>query len=264
MNFNVIKSYTDLIKNKKILIQENQNKTGIYRWINNITLDTYIGSSKNLSRRFNEYLSLEYLNKNIKKNNSIIYRAILKYTFSNFTLEILEYINIDNLLEREQFYLNNLKPTYNICKTAGSSLGRMLSKDLRLKLKYAYLKRLYLKSIKDQSFSEFVLKRLEYLIEKSFSNINKWEKNIKKITKDKNYKVSYEIRMKISTSIKTSIPIEIFDSKTKISYYCSSIRRAAFILGTSHSAIRYTLKTKHKIYNNRYLIINFKGEFLYW
>jgi len=50
-------------------------------------------------------------------------RALLKYGFSNFSLEILEYCSRYNLLEREQYYLDNLKPDYNIVEKAGSTLG---------------------------------------------------------------------------------------------------------------------------------------------
>jgi hypothetical protein len=50
-------------------------------------------------------------------------RALLKYGFSNFSLEILEFCEIEELLKREQYYLDNLKPQYNIVETAGSTLG---------------------------------------------------------------------------------------------------------------------------------------------
>jgi len=55
----------------------------------------------------------------------------LKYQYSQFELHILEFIPIEGLsnpeakkkiLAREQFYLDTLNPTYNICKVAGSSL----------------------------------------------------------------------------------------------------------------------------------------------
>jgi NUMOD1 domain len=59
----------------------------------------------------------------LAKSNRPIDRAILKYGFSKFRLEILEYCTTENVLEREQYYLNNLKPHYNIVKTAGSTLG---------------------------------------------------------------------------------------------------------------------------------------------
>jgi len=52
-----------------------------------------------------------------------ISRALLKYGYSNFKLEILEYCEPSNCLEREQFYFDLLQPEYNILITAGSSLG---------------------------------------------------------------------------------------------------------------------------------------------
>jgi NUMOD1 domain len=35
-------------------------------------------------------------------------------------LEILEYCDINNLLKREQYYLDNLKPEYNVLKIANN------------------------------------------------------------------------------------------------------------------------------------------------
>jgi group I intron endonuclease len=49
--------------------------------------------------------------------------ALLKYGYSNFSLEILEYCEPSTVISREQYYLARLKPQYNILPTAGSSLG---------------------------------------------------------------------------------------------------------------------------------------------
>jgi group I intron endonuclease len=59
-----------------------------------------------------------YLNSlKIKVRGSIIiYRALLKYGYSNFSLEILEYCGSNVLKKREQYYINILKPEYNILK----------------------------------------------------------------------------------------------------------------------------------------------------
>lgn len=54
---------------------------------------------------------------------SIIYSAILKYDYINFSLDILEYCEINVLIEREQYYLYLLKPDYNLLKVANSRLG---------------------------------------------------------------------------------------------------------------------------------------------
>jgi hypothetical protein len=66
---------------------------------------------------------MSYLEREILKNQSLIYRALLKNGYSNFRLEILEYCDPKLVLEREQYYLNTLNLEYNILKTAGSLKG---------------------------------------------------------------------------------------------------------------------------------------------
>lgn len=57
------------------------------------------------------------------KNNMSIYKALLKYGHSNFSLEILEYCDINSVTEREQYFIDLLVPKYNILKIAGSPSG---------------------------------------------------------------------------------------------------------------------------------------------
>lgn len=52
----------------------------------------------------------------------IICRALLKYGYSEFKLEILEFCDADVLISREQYYIDELKPEFNILKIAGSIL----------------------------------------------------------------------------------------------------------------------------------------------
>lgn len=101
------------------ILNENRKKVAIYRWVNKISGDYYIGSSTNLSVRMYTYFSL----RSLAISNRPIDRAILKHKFSNFRLEILEYCKLTNVLEREQFYLDISKPLYNIATIAGSTLG---------------------------------------------------------------------------------------------------------------------------------------------
>jgi group I intron endonuclease len=53
----------------------------------------------------------------------VINKALNKYKHSDFRLEILEYCDTSAVLSREQYYINLLKPKYNILLIAGSSLG---------------------------------------------------------------------------------------------------------------------------------------------
>jgi group I intron endonuclease len=67
------------------------------------------------------------------KRKSAIYSAILKYGYSNFSLDILEYCTLNLLIKKEQYYIDNLNPEYNICKVAGSRLGIKWTEETRLK-----------------------------------------------------------------------------------------------------------------------------------
>ena len=58
-----------------------------------------------------------------KRGASLICKALLKYGYGGFRLEILEYCPISIVLDREQFYIDKLNPEYNILKIAGSNLG---------------------------------------------------------------------------------------------------------------------------------------------
>jgi group I intron endonuclease len=62
-----------------------------------------------------------------------IYRALLKYGYSNFKFEILEYCTPEDTIKREQYYLNLLEPEYNILKVAGSLMGSDIQKRPKLK-----------------------------------------------------------------------------------------------------------------------------------
>jgi len=108
--------YIDIESNKKTILAENKGKPGIYMITNKLTKDFYIGQSKNLYNRFLNYFNPAYLK---RSPNSRIGRAILKYGYSKFSLTILEYCDKADLTTREQYYLDNLNPIYNILKTAG-------------------------------------------------------------------------------------------------------------------------------------------------
>ena len=111
--------YINADTDKFNLFADNRGKVGVYRWINKISGNTYVGSSINISVRMYTYFSL----RSLAKSNRPIDRALLKHGFSNFSLEILEYCNEDNVLKREQYFIDLMKPEYNIVQTAGSTLG---------------------------------------------------------------------------------------------------------------------------------------------
>lgn len=96
-------------------------ESGVYKITNLINGKFYIGSSKNLNRRKAEHT---YRRKNLKYINSILKNAVLKYGYANFLFEIVEIVeNVDFLCTREQYWIDTLKPEYNMRKIAKSNLG---------------------------------------------------------------------------------------------------------------------------------------------
>ena len=99
---------------------------GIYKIINTVNNHLYVGSSKNLKHRKGQHFST--LKHNKHRNYHLQY-AYNKYGGENFIFEIIEIIEVevsilqDTLLKREQYWIDNLHPEYNIVQTAGSCSG---------------------------------------------------------------------------------------------------------------------------------------------
>jgi group I intron endonuclease len=110
---------------------------GIYRIRNSITNDIYIGSSINIKDRFSCHKS--FLNKN-KHHSIILQRAWKKYGPDNFYFETIEECLKENLIIREQYYLDQIKPKYNISPCARNCLGikHSLESNLKKSLNHAF------------------------------------------------------------------------------------------------------------------------------
>jgi group I intron endonuclease len=137
------------------------NKAGVYLMTNLINGNKYVGSSAIILRRLKEYLNPLYLERNLEKGNSKLLRALLKYGYSNFEFKVLEMVEPPLqttspylqgcgvkapraelrmlLLAREQYFLDKIKPEYNINLKAGSNLGRSYSEEVRKKMSLAKL-----------------------------------------------------------------------------------------------------------------------------
>lgn len=70
----------------------------------------------------------------LSTRKSIIYSAILKHGYFSFSLDILEYCEIDMLIKRGQYYLDLLIPKNNILKIINSRLGSKQSKETKIKI----------------------------------------------------------------------------------------------------------------------------------
>lgn len=116
--------------------------SGIYQITCTVTGKFYIGSAVNLyHRRVCHFNDLQHG----KHRNSKLQRAWNKYGPDAFTFEVLELVLTPFLLEREQCWLDKLKPFkdkgFNIHPTAGSRIGAEVSPATRAKLRDANLGR---------------------------------------------------------------------------------------------------------------------------
>ena len=95
--------------------------SGIYRITNTITGDFYIGSSKDVKRRWREHKRQSRLKQH---PNNPLYQDMRKYGVDKFELEILEEVEIEKLKEMEQQFIETLKPTYNDRNANGLDIER--------------------------------------------------------------------------------------------------------------------------------------------
>ena len=93
----------------------------VYKITNTITGDFYIGSSKNVKNRWMSHKKPSTWN---KCPNNQLYLDMKKYGVDKFELQILEEAEIEQLKEKEQWFIELLKPTYNNNNAKGWDIER--------------------------------------------------------------------------------------------------------------------------------------------
>lgn len=192
----------------------------------------------------------------------LINRALIRYGYPNFRLEILEYCKPEDLVARENYHISFLNPEYNIVKkshTMPSRLGHTHAKSTLEKMSNSNPNRITI-SVTDiltnsektyrsmsQAAKDLNIARTQirsYLLKKQVKPIHK--RYI--ITK---LEISYEKTVKVVESWRRGIPIEVLDLDTKTKTVYSSMRSAAFAIGIEHSTIRKYLGLGEP-YKNKY------------
>ena len=97
------------------------NIIGVYKITNTITGDFYIGSSKDVKRRWASHKCTSTWNK--CKNNPL-YLDMKKYGVDKFEFEVFAEVEVGNLKEMEQQFIETLKPTYNNRNSKGWDVER--------------------------------------------------------------------------------------------------------------------------------------------
>lgn len=128
---------------KKDLVKITKNNTpidllletvsGVYKIKNLINGKYYIGSSINVLNRLTTHFRELRANNHV---NSKLQRSYNKYGEGNFIIEIIEICTVNDLLMREQFYLDSLKPELNLMSRATGGIDSH-TEESKLKMSIA-------------------------------------------------------------------------------------------------------------------------------
>ena len=118
-------------------MKKTTNKAGIYAIKNKVDSRIYIGSAVSLAHR--KGVHFHQLKKGIHAN-SHLQNFYNKYGIENLYFEVLEFCEVEKLIEREQFYFELFELKFNILKYAGSSMGRICPEDVKKKISNSLLK----------------------------------------------------------------------------------------------------------------------------
>lgn len=169
----------------------------------------------------------------------LISKALIKYGYCNFTLEILEYCDRSYATLREQYYLDLCKPEYNILKVADSSLGYIHTEETLVKLSNSRL-----------NWTEEQKVKLINHLKTHNSSVDQIEKSRQRL---------------IEYNKSKGVSIEILDTKTDEVLSYSSIRQAGEALGCVHGTILLAERKQKegisKLIKKRYLIKTIRREY---
>jgi group I intron endonuclease len=107
----------------------------IYAIVNTITGNQYIGSSKNSYVRKKSHFNLL---RRGAHHSFILQRAFDKYSEDKFKFIVLEKVDSNtDLIEREQWWLDNANCAYNLTKQALPGKERIITEETRAKMRAA-------------------------------------------------------------------------------------------------------------------------------
>ncbi len=226
-------------------------KSGIYKLTNLINGKFYIGKSLDVeSRKYSHYYTL----RRNKHGNAYLQRAWNKYGEENFVFSIIELVGNNQLNIKELYYIDTLKPEYNIMKTLDKRL-RMAqsSKDKLSKYqtnkhnsKPVFAKNILTQVITKYTCSSDVAKKLQ-LDAPSIRKVLKGKR-----TNVDNYTFSYDNTFptnSLSKKIKKSVLV--YDKSNNLLYTYKSQLKCSKDLKISYGFLHRLLKSG-KLYKDIY------------
>ena len=94
---------------------------GVYKITNTVTGKFYIGSSKDVKRRWAQHKSPSRWNEH---PNNPMYLDMKKYGVDKFEFQVIDEVEPEQLKEKEQQFIETLKPTYNDRNANGYNIER--------------------------------------------------------------------------------------------------------------------------------------------
>ncbi len=107
--------------------------SGIYKITNAITGDFYIGSSKDVKRRWRDHKKISLWD---RCPNCPMYQDMKKYGVDKFDFQVIAEAEIDKLKETEQQFIEKLQPTYNDRNANGLDIERQKETNKESKREY--------------------------------------------------------------------------------------------------------------------------------
>ena len=247
-----ILSYTNADTQKESILDDNKSKAGVYCWTNIKSGKKYVGSSVDLYRRFMHYYNIKYIIRASK--SSLICKALIKYGYSSFHLEILEYCDSSIIIEKEQYYIDILKPEYNILKVAGSLFGYKHTIESLQKMS----------EIASNRSEETLVKLREAALGKTYKHTEETKAKLRKIMLGKKHSEETKEKLKIIQSNRTKHPvkgtnIKVEDTLTGEIHFYDSLRNAGKALDSNHISIKYNLDNG-KLFRERYIITTIESS----
>jgi group I intron endonuclease len=205
--------YDNFKEDRVHILKEQKDKSGVYCLINKINGHSYVGSSINLASRMKNYLNNTFL-KSRQNANMPIVKALLKYGQSNFTLLILEHVELKFLIDRETYFITSVIPYYNVLKQGYSSLGYKHTKETK------------------ELLSQLAKNRVHSDITKGLI--------VKALTGENNpfYNKSHSMESKIRMiEAKSAYPVYVYNSFKELLVIFPSVSTLANLIKSNHSTI---------------------------
>lgn len=244
--------YTNADTQKEAILKHNKGKAGIYCWINIQSGNKYIGSSIDLKKRIMNYYNIKYLTRTSKSSN--ISKALIKWGYSAFRLEILEYCEPSLIIMREQYYIDLLNPEYNILKIAGSFFGYKHSPESLKKMS----------DIAKNRSPDTIAKLREAALGKTYKHKEETKIKLREIMLGRTHSQISKNKMSAFQSNRTNHPIKGFITRveniqTGQIFIYNSLRETGKGLNSNHKTVKNYLNTG-KVFRNKYYITSFKTE----